>query len=129
MRSAFAVTFISEDLFAAAFDLTSQIKKQLVPSKNSCAIFFAEEVFDLGQLGVELEKQLGFPVVGNTSTAQISHNGYHRLAATLLVLTADDCNFGVALSPLFENDMAKAFQEVSHVLGEQPPEVLFLLVL
>lgn len=126
MKSAFAVTFISEDAFAAASELAVAIKKQLVPGANSCGILFAEEAFDLGQLGFELEAQLGFPVVGCSSTAQISHSGYHRLSASLLVLTADDCQFGVALSPLDDFDVAGTFQQLDQALGGQDPEILFL---
>lgn len=126
MKSAFAVTFISEDAFAAASELALAIKKQLTPAANSCGILFAEEGFDLGQLGFELEAQLGFPIVGSSSTAQISHSGYHRLSATLLVLTADDCEFGVALSPLVDYDVTATLQQVRQTLGGKQPEILFL---
>lgn len=38
----------------------------------------------------------GVTIIGCTATAQLSVSGYHRLAASLLLMTSDDCCFSAA---------------------------------
>lgn len=131
MISAFAVTYAVEDPIAAARELAYGIRTQLSFGKNSCAILFAEIAFDLEQLLPELEAELGITVIGCTATAQISHLGYHRLSATLLVLTADDCNFGTAMSNSLQGDSSAQITRTYHnaltELDGDAPKLIFIL--
>ena len=129
MKSAFAVTYKIEDPVLAAQELASKIKSKLKFARNSCCILFAEIPFDLDKLLPELEKELGLPAIGLTSASQISGEGYHRLSATLMVLTADDCNFSMALSNSLHGDwqaeIAATYNKAaSALLGEEPELIL-----
>ena len=130
MKSAFAVTYKIEDPVLAAQELASKIKSKLQFARNSCCILFAEIPFELNRLLPELEKKLKLPVIGITSAAQISAEGYHRLSATLMVLTADDCNFSMALSKSLQGDckaeIANTYNKAAAGLFGEEPELIFL---
>lgn len=130
MKSALAVTEISDDSSAAAADLVKQIKSKLVLQKNSCGILFAEVGYEAQELLPVLHKELGIEIIGGSATAQITNRGYHRMAASLLVLTSDDCHFAMALTEPFsdnyEEKITAAFKEAEKKLEGEPLEAVFL---
>ena len=64
---------------------------------NSCALVIAEPESEcLESLGILSKNRPDIPFIGATSLAQLSPRGYSRLGITMLVLTADDCRFGLA---------------------------------
>jgi len=131
MKSAYAVTYSSHDSRAAARELASGVRRGTTILKNSCAILFAEVVFNLDELLPALEEELGIPVMGCTSAAITSSRGYHRMSASLMLLTADDCNFGMSISrPLTADDpygaVRDAYNEAQGQLKGQQPKVIFM---
>ena len=93
---------------------------------NSCALVFAEPENEcLECLGILSAKRPDIPFVGATSLAQLSPNGYSRLGMTMLILTADDCWFGLAgADHLGEDGPAKIKKVYADALaqldGKQP---------
>lgn len=132
MKSTYAVTYNSHDCRVAARELANSVKKDTAILKNSCAILFAEVIFNLDELLPALEEKLGIPVLGCTSAAITSSGGYHRMSASLMLLTADDCNFGMSISsPLKDNSyeaVREAYNEAQGQLKGQQPKVIFMFV-
>ncbi|MDL2210456.1 FIST C-terminal domain-containing protein [Desulfovibrio sp. OttesenSCG-928-O18] len=98
---------------------------------NSCALVFAEPEDEcLECLGILHKKRPDIPFIGATSLAQLSPKGYSRLGMTMLVLTADDCWFGLAgTDHLGENGpekIKKVYAEALAQLGGKQPEGAFV---
>ena len=130
MKSVLAVTNEVDDMLAAASDLSAQVKSKISLSKNSIGILLAEGESEPAELLPALEEGLGFDVIGCTVTAQISSLGYHRLSNSLLVLSADDCQFASQVSqPLDENfarQITETFNQARQKLGEEDIKAVFL---
>ncbi|MBE7002701.1 MAG: hypothetical protein E7425_00240 [Ruminococcaceae bacterium] len=95
MRAMEAYTEEIDDLDAAAEALLEQTE-DFVLAKNSMAILFAEEDTDYRALYTRLARYWDFPVMGCTSMAMLSgRKGYCRSGVSVLLLTADDCEFSV----------------------------------
>ncbi len=129
MKSALAVTHEVESVAIAAAEISAQINASLPPVKNKCGILFAEAGYDWDAFLPAISKETGMDIVGCTSTAQISTQGYHHLSATLLALGGDDCVFASAVTPALNEDNAdeikKAFAEAKNKLGDADFKVVF----
>jgi hypothetical protein len=83
-----------------AEDIAGQLLRQLDALElcaNSCALVISEPGNEcLESLAILNKKRPDIPFIGATSLAQLSPKGYSRLGITMLVLTADDCWFGLA---------------------------------
>lgn len=131
MKSALAVTYEVYDASNAASDLVGQLASFFPLSQNSCAILFAEPGYELDELLPALSRQLeGVVLIGCTATAQVSSWGYHKLAATLLLLSGDDCFFSAAAAENLETDglekTRQVFLRASEGLNGQEPQGAFL---
>lgn len=129
MISALAVTQEIDDMLAAAADLAEQVKSKISLRKNSIGILLAEGESEPNDLLPALQENLGIDIVGCTVTAQISSQGYHRLSNTLLVLSADDCEFAHAVTSALDENYAQqittAFMEAKEKLAG-PVEAVFV---
>lgn len=94
--------------------------------KNTVGILYCYSDMDVAELASSLAKSASFPILGCTSIATMEQSrGFHDLAATLIVLTADDCSFAVAVTdPITPGNVAgqieKACDSVRQTLGEEP---------
>jgi len=98
---------------------------------NSCALVFAEpEAECLETLALLSGKRPDIPFVGATSLAQLCPTGYSRLGITMLVMTADDCWFGLAgeddLSKDGPGKIKKTYTNALEQLGGRPAEGAFV---
>lgn len=107
MHSALAVTSEIYDMDLAAAELVGQIQEALPSVQNRCAILFADPGYKWDVLLPKLTSMLEVDIVGASSAAMLSSRGYHSTCATLLLLGADDCVFGSALSPALEGHDAE----------------------
>ena len=131
MKSALAVTYEVFDAHEAASDLVRQICADFPIPPNSCAIVFAEPDYSLDELLLELSRQLeGVVLIGCTAAAQISSFGYHKLSASLLLLSGDDCSFSAAaaegLDQHGEDKIRQIFHEASQGLHGQEVQGAFV---
>lgn len=100
--------------------------------KNSVGILFCYSDMDTPGLASVLAQKASFPFMGCTAISTMEHNrGLHDMAATLMVLTADDCSFATAVSePITPQNVAEQIEKTCHsarqALGEEP-KLLFAL--
>lgn len=123
MISRVAVTHQMDDPNAAARELTQGILSQGPLAKHSAGIVFCYSDTDLDAFMAALSPLVSFDVIGASCIASIdSGEGFHELAATLLVLSADDCDFSMALSePITpENAAARVKETCAQAIGALP---------
>jgi len=96
MRSNTAITFELDDIDLATDQLIRDIIQDFELSKNTVGILFSYSDMDTRELAKTLHRKLNFDVLGCTCIATMKErSGFHALAVTLIVLTADDCQFSV----------------------------------
>lgn len=124
MRSAVAITGEMDDMKRAADELSSGVLCSLPLPDRSCGIVFCDSEMDSRALMAGLKEKLQIPLVGCTTLACLDRqNGFQEMAATLIVLTADDVRFALSLSdPLTSQNageaIARAWRRGMEDLGE-----------
>jgi hypothetical protein len=133
MDSTVAVTYEVDDMLAAAEDLSRQVKNRLQLKSRSIGILLAEGESEPEELLPALEERLGIDIIGCTAMVQIGSQGCHRLSNSLLVLSADDCNFASQVSEeLDENypeQLTRAYEQAkARLQGEEVQGVFFFSI-
>jgi hypothetical protein len=115
MRSAVAISFELDNADIAARELAGSIEAQLELQEDSVGILLCDADADGAAISAELDRLLGLSVVGMTSLATFSTEGYHEGAIVLTVLTANDVHFTLAASAPFgdayEEKMVDAYRQ------------------
>jgi len=131
MKSFVNVTQQIDELPLAVGELLAGVSPEVL-QKNTIGILFCYSDMDAPELVSLLAQKASFPILGCTAIATMEHSqGFHDMAATLMVLTADDCTFASAVSgPITPQNVAeeidKACYSVCQTLGEEP-KFLFAL--
>ena len=87
-----------DDLAEAAADLFEQASS-FAFRKNTIAILFAEEDTDFPGLYALLSARWKFPVMGCTALSMLlGKEGYCDIGISVMLLTADDCEFSVGMT-------------------------------
>lgn len=98
MRSIVAYTEEIDDLDEACEELFEQAQGFAL-ARSTMAILFTEEDTDYPELYARLSKKWKFPIMGCTAMAMLSgEQGYCRGGISVLILTADDCEFSVGIT-------------------------------
>lgn len=98
MRSIVAYTEEIDDLDEACEELFEQTQGFAL-ARSTMAILFTEEDTDYPELYARLSKKWKFPIMGCTAMAMLSgEQGYCRGGISVLILTADDCEFSVGIT-------------------------------
>jgi len=111
MKSYQAYTTEIDDLALAVAERKAQLadKPRL---KNSCAIVFCGFEVDLAGLAEQLQAALQVPFIGCSAIGMLINQGYTESSISVLLLTADDCNFSTVMTPpLNSYDDLPAFRE------------------
>ena len=116
----------------AAEELLNDIKAHLPLKKNTVGILFCYSDMDIPELVAELKAKAGFEIIGCTGIANMDEEeGFHAMAVTLTVLTADDCEFALAASepitPANVNTEIKNTYNKAVAKLSAKPELLFAL--
>ncbi len=118
-----------DDVEEAAEDLLSQMEGfQLL--KSSLAIVFVEEETEYSELYRVLSPKLNCPVIGCTAMAMFSGKaGYCAVGISVLILTADDCEFSVGMtaelnSDNYQDEITKTYGELRTNLDTDPKLVI-----
>lgn len=125
MKSHVAVTYQIDDVRAASDELLAGIGA-FGPGKNSAGLLFCYSDTDVSGLVAAVADRVAFDVIGCTCIANMDEReGFHDMAATLTVLTADDCTFAAASSEAVTPDnvaeqIEKTYLDAAHALGETP---------
>ena len=132
MRSAAAVTRELDDLQLAAEELIEGIRGQIQLGKYSCGILYYDFDAEGAALSGILHEALGIDIMGCSTLALLEgREGYCDMAASLMVLTSDDCPMStIATEPLYaHNDAssaAAAFEAAKEALGTEPKLAVLL---
>lgn len=132
MRSIVAVTSEMDDARKAVEELLAQIESKRPLDKNSCGFVYCDVEMEHESFLTVLREKLPFEIVGCTSIATFdTENGARIMSAVLVVLTADDVQFSVALTdPLdqgnLRNELSRAYDKTVAEIGE-PGKLLFLI--
>ncbi|MBQ3565729.1 MAG: FIST C-terminal domain-containing protein [Oscillospiraceae bacterium] len=123
MKSLQAFTEEIDFLDDAAEELSSQIdRNQLL--KNTCAFIFCGHEVNVDELTENLKNKFDFPFFGCTGIGMLSSNGFSQETITMLVLTADDCEFELGMTDEINtpDDLYKIkdkYNEISSKLSEK----------
>lgn len=87
----------AEDLFAQAEDFPLK--------QNTLGVLFAEEETDYPALYALLSSRWKFPIIGSTTLAMLlAEQGCTRTGISVLLLSADDCEFAVGMTGELNNE-------------------------
>ena len=113
MKSVSLYTEEIDDLNEAAEELFAQAEG-FEFGKNSLAVLFAEEDTEYQELYRLLSEKWDFPIMGCTAMAMLQgKQGYCEMGISILILSADDCEFSVGMTG--ELDVDNYREEISRV--------------
>lgn len=132
MRSHVAVTYEIDDIDAAAQELIKKGLEGFPLEKNTIGILFCYSDMDVQGLVSQLQGSAGFEIIGCTCIASMDdREGFHDMAATLLVLTSAEHTFAAVASAAIhpENVQAQVEETYSRARDQlgAPPSLLFAL--
>jgi len=140
MKSFVNITEQIDDLPLAAEELLAGASPESL-QKNTVGILYCYSDMETSELASVLSQKAGFPILGCTAIATMEQkDGFHEMAATLLILTSDDCAFSLAVSdPIKPQNAAEQIEKVcgsvSQELGEDlkflfalPPYILGIML-
>ena len=131
MKSFVNVTEQIDDFPLAVNELLAGVTPEIL-QKNTAGILYCYSDMDTHGLVSLLAQKASFPVLGCTAIATMEHSrGFHDMSATLMILTADDCDFAAILSdPITPKNVAEVIKKsclsAREALGEEP-KLLFAL--
>jgi hypothetical protein len=109
MRSKVNVTRQIDDIGAAVDELLAGIGTDFPLAASSAGILLCYSDMDIAALAKALKDKTSFDIIGCSCIANMDRReGFHGLAVTLTVLTADDCVFAAALSDVIQPSAAAA---------------------
>ncbi len=130
MKSAIVLTQEIDDLNVAVDELTSGIREKIAFGRSSVGIVYCDADVDVAELGRLLHENLGFDIVGLTTTALIErHHGYCDMGIVLAVITGDDVdisvgNTGELSKDNFAEPIRSAYTRARGALPEDPKLIL-----
>ena len=127
MKSFVNTTEQLDDLPLAADELLAGSSPGVL-QKNTVGILYCYSDMEISELAAILSKKAGFPIVGCTAIATMEQNGFHDMAASLMILSGDDCNFSLALSePVTPENVAEQIDKSCNLVKEKLGEDLKFL--
>ena len=130
MKSAIMLTREIDDLEAAAGELSAGIREKIDFEKTTVGIAYCDADVDVGELGKLLHADLGFEIVGLTTTASIERdNGYCGMGIVLAVITGDDVDISVGstgnlLTETFSEQIEATYNSARGNLPQDPKLML-----
>lgn len=120
----------SEDIdesYEAGLEIGDQVLSKLDLKANSTGILFCYIDFDFAELLRGINEKLDIPIIGCTTATEANNQGYFEESASLMVITADDVEFGLGigkdLSKNSENAVDEAFTSASGMLEDNNPKL------
>ncbi|MDR1977779.1 MAG: FIST C-terminal domain-containing protein [Synergistaceae bacterium] len=132
MRSIIAVTYEMDDAEKAVRDLLKQVEDKGPLGKSSCGLVYCDVEMDHEAFAAALKENFPFEVTGCTSIANfVTEQGAQILSAVLVILTADDAKFSIAVTDTLtaENlrrELETAYTKTVSDVGERG-RLLFLV--
>ncbi len=128
MKSLQAFTREIDDIEKAVTELDEQIDRSSL-LKNTFAIIFCGYEVNIPELAKALAKTFFFPFIGCSSLGMLSTKGYSQMSISMIVLTADDCDFSLGLTeeisgPGDMEKVEKAYENAADKLPEKEKLIL-----
>lgn len=129
MRSITAYTEEIDDLNEAVAELFSQTE-DFEFEKNSLAILFTEVDTEYPKLYSLLSEKWDFPIIGCTAMAMFTGGeGYCSMGISVMILSADDCEFSVGmtkelLKDNYKKEIADVYEKLQAGLSSKPKLIL-----
>ena len=100
--------------------------------RNAVGILLCYSDMDTAGLAAALSQKAKFPIIGCTAIALMENNrGLHDMAASLAVLTCDDCSFSVAVSdPITTSNVSEQIDKTCQAIRNasvEEPKLLYAL--
>ncbi len=132
MFSKVSVTYQMDDMPAAARELADGVRDGFTLQKNAAGLLFCYSDVDVEELAASIKECLNIDIIGCTCIATLDgEEGFHEMAATLVVLTADDCEFSAALTGDITADNVESEVEAAYEKAKQAipgdPKLVFAL--
>lgn len=126
MISKVCVTYQMDDLEAAVAELKAGLAQGALLAANAVGLLMCYSDMDVADFAAAASVALPFDVIGCTCIASLDgQHGFHEIAACLLVLSADDCTFGVGVSDAVvpgevAGQVGKAYAAATNGMAEAP---------
>lgn len=120
------IDFLEESMEQIAIQFDEKVKKIGGLKKNTAAIVFADCDTDIQELMNRLVSSYDFPIIASSVLGSFDKNhGYVDTGISMLVLTTDDIEFGIAITEeIGENDIEEkvkcAYDIAKSQLSEKP---------
>ncbi|MCL2158781.1 MAG: FIST C-terminal domain-containing protein [Oscillospiraceae bacterium] len=127
IKSYSAFTEEIDDAKIAVSEILAQLEPKKNCLKNSVALVTCYHEFATNGIIAELYKELGFPVVGFTTTAISTNRGLGQLDLSILMITSDDVTFTAARSESLEGGLEEPLEQMYERAlegHENPPKLL-----
>ena len=99
MYSKVVVTNQIDDIEESVSELLEKLKDGFTFCKNTVGILFFYSDMDVSEFVKVLNKKAPFDIIGSSCIASLdSEEGFHEMSVTLIVLTADDCEFSLGVT-------------------------------
>jgi len=112
IKSYAAFTREIDDVELAVSEILGQLEPEKNCLKNTVAVVTCYHEYATGGIVAELYKKLGFPIIGTTSTAISTNNGFGQLDFSILMITSDDVVLTAACSPSLADGLVEPFTQM-----------------
>ena len=128
MDSIVAYTEEIDDMDQAASEIFEQVKN-FTFHRQTIGIVFVDEETDYSGLYRKLSEKWKFPIVGCTAMAMLVTDGFRNLGISVMLLSADDCDFAVGITDDFYIDNYKealehTYRETLAKLPDKPKLII-----
>ena len=110
IKSYTAFTSEIDDIDAAVSKIIEQLQPEKNCLKNTVAIVTCYHEFATGGIIAELHRQLGFPIIGSTSTVIATNSGLGQLDLSMIMITSDDVTLTAACSASLQDGLEAPFE-------------------
>ena len=112
IKSYSAFTAEIDEIELAIAEILAQLEPEKNCLKSTVAIVTCYHEFATNGVVAALHKALNFPIIGTTTTAISTNNGFGQLDLSILMITSDDVVFTAACSSSLTNGLDEPFAQM-----------------
>ncbi|MFQ5677124.1 MAG: FIST signal transduction protein [bacterium] len=127
LQSAVGFSENIDESYEAGLEIGDVVLEKIDLRAHSVGILFCHIDFDFAELLRGIEEKLDIPIIGCTTSGEANDQGFFEESASLMVLTADDVEFGLGIGQNLSKDSEKAvqmaYESAKAVLGDDKPKL------
>lgn len=126
-------TGMIDDAAKAAEELAKGVRDGMTLMRHTVGIVTCYSDMEIDELIEQLSRQLPFEWIGASCIAAMeSESGFLNMAASILVMTADDCVFSTAVSDVIvpgqvRDQVARVYESARQRLGDEEPKLIYAI--